>query len=414
MSGKIRILVASDYLGYPALTGGVKRIMNPILKIAEGGRHAFSFLYNFETVNSDTKKQWLDDLLESLAGVELARSVPRYVRRYYEKSVEQQYDQRTEHFKDALSDLLRNNRYDIVQIEHSQMGWIIPYVRAHSPHSKILFDLHNVEYLMWQRRYEAAADEQEKRNSLTIWQETERLEKTYWPQADRLMTVSVEEADIVRKHCPGLPVDILPTGGGIDTSRYAWQQDVSPRQDIVWIGSVDWYPNAHGLEWFLDHVFPQVLDKAPNAVFHIAGFGEPSPPFADRLRSLAGHVKFWGTVEDERPLIRSGRAFVVPLWIGAGARVKIITAWACGVPVVATTIGAEGLRADNGRNICVSDDAGQMAKAIIRLLQDDDFHKRLSVEGRQTAVESYSLDRAAEQQRRIYDELAGCERGEAR
>ena len=113
--------------------------------------------------------------------------------------------------------------------------------------------------------------------------------------------------------------------------------------------------------------------------------GKPPPPQVTRLEG----VEAPGYVADLRPWLAETAAFVVPLHAGGGMRVKILDAWRWGLPVVSTTIGAEGLAARHGENILIADDAGSFAAATSALLRDDGLRARLSTGGRATVAREY-------------------------
>jgi len=177
-----------------------------------------------------------------------------------------------------------------------------------------------------------------------------------------------------------------------------------------------WSANLHGLLWFIDEVMPLLKQTHPHARLLIAGFGTPDSKFMQHIRGRKDIV-FLGEQKDERPLLSQSQVFVVPLWIGAGARVKILTAWAAGIPVVSTTVGAEGLACTDGENILVADQPSEFAEKVARLMEDEDLARRLSRNGRALVEQRYSLDYAAREYDRIYNSIgegAGSAEGNRR
>jgi hypothetical protein len=167
---------------------------------------------------------------------------------------------------------------------------------------------------------------------------------------------------------------------------------------------MNWFPNAHGLLWFISNVWPVIKKKRPGAVLHITGHGTPNGQLLKAINDR-NDVLFVGEEEDELPRFREARCFIVPLWIAAGARVKVLHAWAAGVPVVATTIGAEGLPFVDGDNLLIADTAQAFAANVVKVLGDPDVSQRLAANGRRLVEEEGSSCYAAAQLHEFYNEL---------
>ncbi|GAB4543411.1 MAG: glycosyltransferase family 4 protein [Anaerolineae bacterium] len=152
---------------------------------------------------------------------------------------------------------------------------------------------------------------------------------------------------------------------------------------ITFLGGLHWPPNAQGVSWFADHVLPQVRLEVPEAVLTVIG---KDPPGGLEREG----VEVTGYVADLRPYLAETAVFIVPLHAGGGMRVKILDAWCWGLPVVSTTIGAEGIDVQHGRDILLADTAPAFAQAVIRVLQDPALAQRLGQSGRQTVLEKYN------------------------
>jgi polysaccharide biosynthesis protein PslH len=155
---------------------------------------------------------------------------------------------------------------------------------------------------------------------------------------------------------------------------------------VTFLGGLHWPPNREGAAWFLAHVWPRVAEAVPGAVLTVLGRdGANALPLAH----AAERVEVTGYVEDPRPYLADTAVFVVPLKSGAGMRVKILDAWCWGLPIVSTTVGAEGLRAVNGENIVIADDDESFAEAVIRVARDGRTAAHLAEGGRATVERHY-------------------------
>jgi glycosyltransferase involved in cell wall biosynthesis len=131
---------------------------------------------------------------------------------------------------------------------------------------------------------------------------------------------------------------------------------------------MDWLPNIEGIAWFVRDVLPLIRRRLPQSSVTIAG----RRPAAS-IRALAAAdplIRVTGTVDDMRPYLWSAKVSIVPIRIGSGTRLKIYEAMAANVPVVSTTIGAEGLEVSSPENIRIADTPEAFADACVRLIED--------------------------------------------
>jgi polysaccharide biosynthesis protein PslH len=175
-------------------------------------------------------------------------------------------------------------------------------------------------------------------------------------------------------------ISVVPTG--VDLSKYRYDPGSRPKGPIViFTGSMDWEPNIDGVEYFCKEIWPLVLARLPSARFRIVG----RDPHA-RVKKLASDsVEVTGTVPSIVDHLREAAVFVVPLRIGGGTRIKIYEGMAMGKATVSTTIGAEGLDVEHGRDILLEDTPANFADAIVTLLQDEDVRTRYEIAASATA-----------------------------
>ncbi len=162
---------------------------------------------------------------------------------------------------------------------------------------------------------------------------------------------------------------------------------------VVLFGSGGWRPNAAGASWFLSEVWPKMLSAQPDAVLHIFGTGTGGP-------RVVNHP----APEDSRDAYPPGSVLVVPLEIASGVRIKILEAWARGVPVIATPQAARGLAAEDGEQLLLARDGGEFAAALTRLA-DPVTASALVDNGRRHLRQHHDFPRVAERLEAIYDSL---------
>jgi glycosyltransferase involved in cell wall biosynthesis len=150
---------------------------------------------------------------------------------------------------------------------------------------------------------------------------------------------------------------------------------------MVFTGLMNYYPNSHGITFFLDRIFPLILESVPDARVYIVG-ANPSR----RLRALASvNVAVVGHVKDVRPYIARGEISIIPLLIGGGTRLKVLEAMAMRKPIVSTTLGCEGLDIVDGQSAVFADTPQEFAAAVVRLFSDRGLRERLAAKAYEKA-----------------------------
>jgi polysaccharide biosynthesis protein PslH len=203
-------------------------------------------------------------------------------------------------------------------------------------------------------------------------------EKAKMPLYQGYLACSSQEAAIIGRYAPGVPALAIPNGA--DLSSFVPEKRVELLANkLLFVGSMHYYPNVDAIQYFMDKMYPAIRQGVPDVQLEIVGH---SPlPEVMRLGSYPG-VTVTGTVPDVRPYYGQATAFVVPLRLGRGTRLKIVEAMAMGVPVVSTTIGAEGLDVHDGEDILIADDAASFVQAVLRLLADPTLRARIGEGGR--------------------------------
>ena len=271
----------------------------------------------------------------------------------------------------------------------------------------VLFNNQNAEWLL--QRSAALVDLRQPRRwvrmlySLAQWQRLRRYEAALVRAAALTTAVSPEDADALSR-LSGRPVRVVPNGIAVDTWRHV--ADVLPEQRVepntlLFTGKLDYRPNVDALCWFCTAVLPRVRIQHPAARLLVVG-RDPVPA----VRALAGPgVEVVGEVPEIQPYFARAAVYVVPMRMGSGARIKLLEAWAAGVPVVATTAGAAGLAGRADEHLLVADDPATLATQIGRLLVDPALAQRLAAAGRALVATRYDWSVIRPQLLACYSEL---------
>jgi glycosyltransferase involved in cell wall biosynthesis len=168
---------------------------------------------------------------------------------------------------------------------------------------------------------------------------------------------------------------------------------------VTFVGGMHWPPNTEGISWFAERVWPKAALRAPSSVLTVIG---KKPPKKLLRTSSKLRIEATGYVSDLNPYLSETAVFVVPLHSGAGMRVKILDAWCWGIPVVSTSVGAEGIKATPGENLLIADDEESFADCVVKLLQNRSLAQRLSDNGRATVETDYNWRKLYQSWDQIY------------
>jgi glycosyltransferase involved in cell wall biosynthesis len=263
----------------------------------------------------------------------------------------------------------------------------------------VLFQ-HNVETIIWRRHVEHAG------NPAVRWymrQQADRMfrfERDICRRAGHIAAVSGQDAATMRELFGVERVTAIPTGVDIE---FFTPPDPPPEADadLAFVGAMDWRPNIDGVRWFVREVLPLIRRVRPDCSLAIVG-RTPSPPVAALAREDA-RIRVTGTVADIRPHLWKSAVSIVPLRIGGGTRLKIYESMAARVPVVSTSVGAEGLEIHPMEDIRIADSPADFAAACLELLSDASLRQRQAAAAWEMVAASFSWEHVARCFERVLD-----------
>jgi GT2 family glycosyltransferase/glycosyltransferase involved in cell wall biosynthesis len=186
------------------------------------------------------------------------------------------------------------------------------------------------------------------------------------PDCDRVQVCTQENRDFLASYLPRFAARFQEgQRAGIDVERFTFQAEGREPGTMLFVGSFRHGPNITAIEWFLRHVMPRIVDSLPAVRLVVAG---SDPPPRDLFEKAGRGVELLGFVEDIRTELRRRAVFVCPVLSGSGVRVKLLEAFASGIPVVSTRMGAEGLARKDGEFCALADHPEQFARAVVEIL----------------------------------------------
>lgn len=273
---------------------------------------------------------------------------------------------------------------DVVQIEGPMLSRCVAAARAGSDRVRVAMRSQNAEHEIWRRLAAGARSEASRLAMQRVATQLRAHERAANAACDALVAISDDDLDTFRALGFEGPATVIPVG--IDTGGCVAAQPGT--RGVFFIGSLDYRPNAEGLAWLAEEVMPRVRTLAPSLAVVAAGSNAP----AELVKKLedAG-IRMVGQVPDARSFMSASGVMVVPLLSGSGIRVKIAEAMALGVPVVSTSVGAEGLALENGREIVIADGADAFARSLVDVECNLDLRVRLADRSREFVLRE--LDR---------------------
>ena len=371
----MRILVLCNKMPYPSNDGGTIATLNMIMGLAAQGNMVDVLAmqtqkHNFplEKLSAELKQNinwhsvWIDTeisigkLLKNLFFSRLPYNAERFV---------------SEEYNTKLIDLLKND-YDIIQLEGLYLTSYIDTIRKYSK-STISLRAHNVERQIWERLAETEANPVKKLYKRILSHRIGRLESQTLSKIDLLVPITRNDAAQL-PFSPGRTY-VAPTG--IEPQKFSAYKEPAVPNSVFYIGALDWEPNQEAVLWFVRNVWTSVHQQRPDWELHIAGRNAPKD-FAAELTNYP--VIFDGQVQSAQEFIERHNIMVVPLLSGSGMRIKIIEAMAHSRCVVTTPVGAEGIDAENGRQILIGETPDELKQLILKVISDANYTQKVAGE----------------------------------
>lgn len=289
---------------------------------------------------------------------------------------------------------------------HADQLWMAPYAQLvdqwQERATRLVLDQHNAVFMIPGRMAGDGANPLKKQLLALEARKLASYEVETCHRFDHVTWVTAEDYAAVTAQANGhgpVPNDgIIPICGDVAGHPPIERKDGVRR--ITFVGGLHYPPNAQGICWFAEAIFPQILASAPDVVLTV--IGKQPPAQLAQLPIPAANLEVLGFVKDLEPYLAETAVFVVPLLAGGGMRVKIIDAWKWGLPIVSTTIGAEGIASEPGKNILIADEPNTFAAQTLALLKKPNYANTIARNGRQWLEHNYDWRTVYQQWDAIY------------
>ncbi|WP_287154941.1 glycosyltransferase [Candidatus Solincola tengchongensis] len=301
---------------------------------------------------------------------------------------------------EALREMVGKHCYDVVVSEYSAVAQYL-FRNPDLAGMKRVMSVHECYYLARRKAWRVQRFSREGVSALFNLKGLRRFEFEMYADADLVLTLTPEGRQELLDIRPDLRIEVVPHG--VDVERFCVSGECEKEEAVMFLGNYPHDPNRDAVLYFHQRMWPRIRREVPSARFYVVG-KDPTPDLLELAREDPS-VVVTGTVEDVRPYFERSKVFVNPVRIGGGFRGKLLEAMAMGLPIVTTSLGAEGVEAEDGRDMVIADDPEEFAAAVIRLLRDDELCCRLGDSARRLAEERFSWEKGVERLERVLLDL---------
>ena len=387
----MKILQISPQVPLPLDNGGRIGIYGITKNLADRGHEI-----HFVTYRKGTDKSWAENELKKFcqpyileentennlfsAILNLFSPVPYNISKFHKKT--------TENF---LLNFLKNNQADLIHIDHLHLGWLVDIIRDTIDIPVVLRE-HNLELKIMERFYKKEKNLFIKGYANLQYKKFIKYEPALAEKFDRCIMITSEDEQRLKELNPKVKTSVIGVGVSKELLD-VYKKNIIP-YSLFHIGSLEWRPNYDGLTWYLEEVFPAIVTYQPKAKLFIYGIG------AEKLRipvSLQKNIIKVGYVKDLWNEILDKQLAVIPLRIGSGIRVKIIEMLGIGQNIISTSIGVEGIDAENEKNILIADSPDEFIHKTIAYFNNEYDNAQFAANAKQLIKEKYTWEKIAEQ-----------------
>lgn len=323
---------------------------------------------NFRVYDIDTTVSLLD------VAVNLFSKTSFNIDRYYDPE-----------FEKMLIREVRETAYDIIQFEGLMVSLYLSAIRKHSK-AKLIYRAHNIENQVWQRLSMQKSDPFKKSYLKMHARRIRNYELEQLNKFDGIVVFTPQDKETIQSYSTLVPIKILPVG--LRMEKYHADLSKTEFPSLFFLGSLDWLPNREGMEWFLDNFFKDLTDGDLNVKVYVAG--SDIPERFDDYEAL-GKIFIQGEVDDALEFVNSKSIMIIPLLSGGGMRVKIVEGMAMQKCIISTTLGAEGINFEDGKNILIANNRDEFYSAIKRCITDEEYCKEVGLNARKLIEQQYEI-----------------------
>jgi glycosyltransferase involved in cell wall biosynthesis len=392
----VNILIISPVFPYPLDEGAKERIFQIIKGLSRQNKiHLITFFRHQEEL------QYLSELNKYCTRIDtvynpswsMLKTILFNLLYFFSLTPTLAVMHQSKEMKRRIESALKNNHYDIIQIELTQMAsylksaFRIPHSAIKNQTASVLVE-HDVTFISRYRRLAHAPNPWMKLHWLIQYLKLKHFEVTYCRKFDLIITVSEQSKQELQKHCPASKISVIRTC--VNLNRQPVFDKSSKYRKVLFLGSLSHWPNRDAVLYFYNSIFPLVKESKKDVQLLIVG--KDSEILSNAIKEDKS-VSLLGFVNDIKPLLEDAVS-IAPIRYGSGTRTKILNYMALGSPVVSTSLGSEGLDVTHGENIIIADEPQEFAMAVTNLMKEDALRRRIAIGGYNLVKEKYQWDKS--------------------
>jgi GT2 family glycosyltransferase/glycosyltransferase involved in cell wall biosynthesis len=296
--------------------------------------------------------------------------------------------------------LLKTRRFDVALLSRADVaGGLLNSIKRTAPRIKTIFDTVDIAFVRLEREFELAGDKQTARAARRY----KRLERRLAQSCDQVWCVTAEDQAALAREAPAARFAIVPTIHPLQDRGKSFAE----REGLIFIGNYTHRPNVDAVQFFMREIYPKIERALPGIKVFIVGDSAP-PEFAEYQ---SDEITVTGYVADVGSLFQRCRIFIAPLRFGSGIKGKIGQALSYGLPVVTTSMGAEGMNLENRREVLIANGADEFAAGVIDLYSDAALWQQLSDNGYRHTAKHFAPEIVEEKIRAAIDAVLSESQG---
>jgi len=288
-------------------------------------------------------------------------------------------------FKQIVAQALQKD-YNILWVHFMEILVYVAQSHIREKRPLVVLDQHNADERFWEKYASEGWPWIRLFAKINLWR-LRKVQASLLKRVDVILSVSKEDADFTRTQLANPATQVWVVPNGVDTESFRPLNTTERKNRIIFCGTMDVLMNIDAVEWFARRMFPKVRKAVPDAEFWIVG-RNPAPK-VKVLASLPG-VRVTGQVEDVRPYYAKTKVAVAPFRYGGGTKLKVLEAMALGVPVVATSVGCQGIDVTPEKHLFKEDNEEAFTQRVVSLLKNENLRRRMAVKARRLVEERYS------------------------
>jgi glycosyltransferase involved in cell wall biosynthesis len=381
-----KLLFISPELPYPPQSGGKVKSMKLLQSLAE--RHRVTFASPLKLDDAHQLAAFHDRSpcdAHFHAPIDVPRSAANLAASYLQRQPLNVRRTLDDSLRRRVADIAHD--HDIVLLDHYE---VFPYL-PEDYDGLVVYHSHNAYFKLWQRYARLPGNPAMRAVAALEAARVRRYEARVANRADLVFAAPNDARELVAAGVDAARISDTYHLGDDSQLELPDLRFADTKKKLMYVGFLGWEPNVQGLLWFIDEVWPLLQARHPSLRFDIVG-KNPDKRLQAAVEATTG-IRLAGYVADLQTVYRDSRVSVAPLLFGSGMKVKVLDAMARGIPTVTTSVGAEGIEVENGRELMIADDPAQMALQIDELLDNPTLWQRLQASSRVLIRERYTWQR---------------------